>query len=522
MKYYIGLDNGGTTTKAALYNREGKEICVASMATKMLSPAPGFVERDMEEMWEANCMVVRRVLEKSAIDPADVAGVAVCGHGKGLYLWGKDGKPARNGIISTDNRAWEYPMKWIDDGTDDKALERACQQILSCQPASLLAWLRDHEPECLDKIEWIFEAKDYVRFRLTGEAKAELGDYSGTDLINLHKQEYDEELLKLFELEQYREALPPLCRATQICGYVTEEAAKKTGLVKGTPVAGGMFDVHACMLAADVVTEDKLCMIAGTWSVNLYLAKKPVTDKEILKHTRNTIFVLPEYYLVEEGSPTSAGNNEWFIQNLLPEFVQECKEKGSSVYDKINSWVEEIPVEEFCPVFLPFLAGSNVHPNAKGSFIGMNSYHTRKHLFRSVYEGVAFSHRMHLDRLMKSYKGQPQVIRLTGGVAKSEVWTQMFADVMNIPIEVLDADETGALGCAIAAAAAVGDYPSVEAAARSMCRIAKRVMPDQGNVEVYNQKYALYCKTVDSLHGVWDAYQKYIDKTINNRKRGIE
>ena len=86
MRYYLGLDNGGTTTKAALYDKEVKEICVASMATEMLVPAPDFIERDMEEMWEANCTVIRSVLEKSGVSPEAVAGLAVCGHGKGLYL----------------------------------------------------------------------------------------------------------------------------------------------------------------------------------------------------------------------------------------------------------------------------------------------------------------------------------------------------------------------------------------------------------------------------------------------------
>ena len=116
MKYFLGLDNGGTTTKAAIYDREGKEICVASVETKMIVPAPGFVERDMDEMWEANCTVTRNALEKSGIDPADIAGVGICGHGKGLYLWGKDNRPLRNGIISTDNRAWKYTENWRKDG----------------------------------------------------------------------------------------------------------------------------------------------------------------------------------------------------------------------------------------------------------------------------------------------------------------------------------------------------------------------------------------------------------------------
>ena len=173
MHYFIGLDNGGTATKAALFDRSGKEIGKAVVATASITPKPGFVERDMEEMWEANCSVISRVLSETGVDAKDVAGIGIAGHGKGLYLWGKDGKPARNGIISTDNRAWAYPKRWAENGTEDKVFARTAQHILACQPVSLLAWLRDNEPESYRNIRWVFECKDYVRFRLTGEAKAD-------------------------------------------------------------------------------------------------------------------------------------------------------------------------------------------------------------------------------------------------------------------------------------------------------------------------------------------------------------
>ena len=228
MHYFIGLDNGGTATKAALFDRSGKEIGKAVVATASITPKPGFVERDMEEMWEANCSVISRVLSETGVDTKDVAGIGIAGHGKGLYLWGKDGKPARNGIISTDNRAWVYPKRWAENGTEDKVFARTAQHILACQPVSLLAWLRDNEPESYRNIRWVFECKDYVRFRLTGEARAEITDCSGANLMNLHTRDYDGELLKLFGLEEIAEALPPLCRATEICGHVTEEAAERT------------------------------------------------------------------------------------------------------------------------------------------------------------------------------------------------------------------------------------------------------------------------------------------------------
>ena len=96
MRYYLGLDNGGTNTKAALFTPDGTQVAVESVATAALTPAPGFVERDMEDMWRDNCAVIRGVLKKSGVRAEEIAGVGLCGHGKGLYLWGKDGKSARH------------------------------------------------------------------------------------------------------------------------------------------------------------------------------------------------------------------------------------------------------------------------------------------------------------------------------------------------------------------------------------------------------------------------------------------
>lgn len=508
MKYYLGLDNGGTTTKAAIYDRCGAELGVASVDTAMLTPAPDYVERDMEEMWQANCAVIRGVLEKTGIDAGQIAGVGICGHGKGLYLWGKDGKPVRRGIISTDNRAFEYPLRWKQNGTEAAAFERSCQHVLACQPVALLAWLKDHEPESYRNIQWVFACKDYVRFRLTGEARAEQSDYSGSHLINLHTGMYDRELLRLFDIEEVFDCLPPLCQSLEICGTVTEEAARKCSLLPGTPVIGGMFDIDACALGVGVADESNICMIAGTWSINEYVCKSPVLDGKVLM---NSLFCLPGYYLIEESSPTSAGNSSWFVRQLLPELLEMAKQQGNSIYDILNRWVEEIPPEEFVPVFLPFILGSNVHPNARGSFVGVTANHTRKHLARSIYEGIAFSHRYHLEKLLATRENPPECIRLAGGVAHSPVWTQMFADVMQLPIETVKVNETGTFGCAIAVAAATGGYPSLEQALEHMGSAEPAVKPLLKNREIYEKKYALYKKTIACLDSLWSEIQKQIN-----------
>lgn len=509
MKYFLGLDNGGTTTKAALYDAKGGEIGVASRETRMIALKPGYIERDMEEMWDANCGVIRDVLARTGVPPEDVAGVAVCGHGKGLYLWGKDGKPARNGIISTDNRAYAYPVKWREDGTEARVFERSCQHIMACQPVALLAWLRDNEPGVMDDIRWVFECKDYVRFRLTGEARAEITDYSGANLVNLYTRQYDDELLECFGLQNIRSALPPLCGSLEIAGHVSEEAAAKCGLRAGTPVAGGMFDIDACAIAVNVVDERNICMIAGTWSINEYLRRAPVTDGRV---QMNSLFALPEYYLIEESSPTSAGNNEWFVKTLLPELQAEARAKGKSVYDEMNALVASIPAEEFVPVFHPFLMASNVHPNAKGSFIGLDVSHTRAHLIKSVYEGIVYCHRFHLEKLLATRRTPPDCIRLAGGAARSREWTRMFADILGLPVETVNVNETGALGCAISAAAATGVYRSLSEACEAMCPMGVRIEPDMRAHEAYDRRYRIYRRVIDSLDGLWDELRECVER----------
>ena len=510
MNYYLGLDNGGTATKAGLYSELGEEIAVAAQETKALLPKPGFVERDMEEMWQANCQVVRSVLKQSGVSPEDIRAVAVCGHGKGLYLWGKNGAPARPGIISTDNRAYAYPARWREQGIESALFPVTCQHILPCQPVALLAWLKDHEPETLKNIQWVFSAKDYIRFRLTGEAGAELTDISGSGLLNLSTKRYDPFILEQLGLQEIQDALPPLRGSLDVCGAVTAQAASACGLAQGTPVIGGMFDIDACALTANVTDEDRICMIAGTWSINEYLCAAPVMDGTVLM---NSLAAVPGYYLIEESSPTSAGNNEWFIQTLLPELVQKCGEEKSSIYDQMNHWVESVPDRELCPIFLPFLMASNVHPNAKGAFVGMERHHTRAHLARSVYEGVTFGHRMHLERLLRSRTAPPKGIRLAGGAARSHVWAQMFADVMGMPVETVGARETGTLGCAIAAATAAGQYRDVAEAAKKMSRITCAYHPVLERQEIYNKKYRLYTRLIDSLDGIWSEYQS-LEETL--------
>ena len=496
MQYVMGIDHGGTSSKAAIFDQKGNEIASASGKTQMFTPGSGQTERDMETLYQVNCAVIRKTIEKAGVDPKDIVGVSFSGHGKGLYLWGNDERPARPGIVSTDSRAVSYIEQWNVDGTADKAFEKTRQSILACQPVALLSWIRDNEPGVLENTKWIFGVKDYIRYRMTGEAFAEITDISGSSMVNLNTFSYDRDLMALYGLEDLMDKLPPLKYSADLCGSVTDDCAAQSGLVPGTPVAAGLFDIDACAISMDIVDEDHLAVIAGTWSINEYIAKSPVLDRSV---KMNSLYCLPGYYLVEECSPTSASNQEWFVGEFLQELAQS---KGKHPYEVSNEMAASVDVNATLPVYLPYLFGGCDDARARASFIGIDGGHTRAHLMRAVYEGVVFGHKLHINRLMR-HREHTTAIRMAGGVVNSPMWVQMFADVLGQRIETIKASELGCLGAAMAAAVAAGLYPDLKTAASDMVQIGRIYTPNPDVFQAYEKKFKRWADIENAMRGCW-------------------
>ena len=498
VRYLLGLDNGGTFSKAALFDEQGQQVASAAERTEVLIPAEGCRERDLAALWAANAGVIKMTLARSGLAAEQIAGVSFSGHGKGLYLLGQDHRPLGRGILSTDSRAWAYVKQWQEDGTAAKVYALTRQPVLACQPVALLAWLRDHEPELFKQIKYIFSVNDLIRFHLTGEAAGEYSSFSGANLIDFKTGGYSRTLLELFGLGSLQACLPPLKTAAELCGRVTKTAAALTGLAEGTPVAAGMFDIDACGLASGLTGEEQLCLIAGTWSINEYLAKEPVVGSPT---TMNSLFCIPGYYLIEESSPTSAGNLEWFIENLLDGEKKQLEAAGKSIYGLTNSWAAQ-PEAAGELYYLPFLNGSAEEPRARGIFLGLTPAHTKAQLLQAVYEGIVFYHKRHVDKLLQ-HRQPPAKVQLAGGAANSPVWVQLFADVLQIPVQVVGGKELGAQGAALAAGVAAGVYRDFPAAVRCCVQFNRLVLPRPEYQDFYARKYRNFNRIIDRLLPLW-------------------
>ena len=481
-----------------MYSVDGKELGTCSRRVKTYYPKPGFSERDMNELWEATAGAIREVLDETAVDPKNIIGIGNTGHGNGLYLLDKEGKPLI-GIQSLDSRAGQICEEWKNAGIDKKVFPYTLQEFWSAQTNSLLAWIKRNEPKTYSRIGTVFLCKDYINYCLTDIIGSDYTDMGATNLLNTKRRTYDSNLLEFYGLKDILPCLPQLYNSSEIIGSISRAAARQTNLIEGTPVVAGMLDVDASMVGSGVIAPDEICVVAGTWSVNSVVTEHPLENPEL---AMTTTFVVPGTWKSVEASATSTSNLEWFVKQFCAEEAREAKKRKVSVYEICDEVVSSLPTEKNSILFHPFLYGSNVQATARAGFYGLGGWHTRADMLRAVYEGMVFSHFNHIEKLQNA-GGKFNTALLTGGGAKSKTFAQMMADVLNYPVKISSAKETGSLGAAIAAGIGTGVLKDYQLGTDAMVGTGIMFSPNPTCRDYYLLKYKEYKKLIGDMRDSW-------------------
>lgn len=485
MEYYVCIDFGGTNTKVILYTAQGRLYKNCSFKTDAINLGSGRREIDLIDL-KNKIMDALSSLVDSIDEAGKITGIICIGHGKGLYVLDDNREIFTNGILSIDERGIDIAAALEQDSKSIWSI--SYQHIMPSQAPVLLKWLKDNDRSVYDRIGYVLSAKDFIRFLLTGEIQQEIGDASGNNLINLNKKRYDQKLLEYFDILEMESCLPPLVSFKDICGEITSQVSRITGIPEGTPVIGGFFDIDACTLGAGVIDERYLNVVAGTWNINVLVSNTPSINHPGIM---NSIY-LDNKYLIEASSPTSAGNLDTFLQII---------ENKKIDYERINVMVSDSKSKSNV-LFYPFLYGTQKVSKGSGAFIGLKKGNTLGQMYRSVYEGVAFAHKYHIEELRKVCKDLPQKLRISGGIVNSEVWLQIFADVLQMEIEVIDEIELGCLGGVIALNA-VFDKDQIEPEyIEKFIKVKKTIMPST-NQQYYQNKYKVYLKGIELLEPLW-------------------
>jgi L-xylulokinase len=494
-EYLLGVDTGLSVTKAALYDRWGRVCGSGSAPARYTSPRPRWVEKDPDEQWLGCVEAIRGAL--GGVDPGQVAAIGVTGHGDGLMLLDEYDRALSPSYPSLDTRAHRIVERWRRDGVADRVLELSGEAPFAQHAPAILAWLSEHQPEVLRRAAGLIFPKDLIKLRLTGVVCTDPTEASA-GMTGVSSRQYSSDVFSAYGLDHVFRLLPPVLPSTTIVGHVTTRAAEETGCRAGTPVVSGLHDVDASALGAGCHRSGQLVMIAGTYSVNEVLGPAPLTDHRWLCRD----WVQPELWMHMSTSAASATNLDWFSRQLSPYDHDVARRAGTSPYALLAAEAEAATDHDGEVLYLPFLYGSPHGEHASAAFVGIRGWHTRGHLLRALMEGVVFNHRTHVDPLRATMPVTE--VRLAGGGARSAWWSQIFADVLDVPLMVTATEETGTLGAALCAGVGVGWFTSLEEATKAAVRVEREHEPSGGaRQRRLLDRYDQFTHTADALAPVW-------------------
>ncbi len=487
----LGIDIGNTIVKAVLFDMAGRQVARHGVDGTTLKPAPGMVERPVAELWANARAAISGCLAKATVAPERIAAIGLAGHGNGLYLLDRAGAPLL-GIQSLDTRAGTLAAELdLRAGTD---LHAICgQRPWPSQTPTLLAWVKAHRPEIYARAGTLCFAKDIIGWNLTGQRASEVSDMSGAGLLRLPEASYDADLLALYGLADAMPLLPRLAQPTDVVGHVTPAAAAATGLSAGTPLVAGYFDVVASALGSGAIGAGAASIVLGSWSINQVFADAPARDPNVFM----VAAFGPGRFANMDNSATSAANLEWYVRTLV-----ERADHDGDAFAMVNDLVGRAAVAAADPMFHPFLYGGRQGAHQRGGFYGLAGWHDEGHMLRALYEGVAFEHRRHGAVLAAAGAGIREV-SLSGGGTRSPHWPQMMADVLGLPVHLGGAEETGALGAAIAAAVGVGLCADEEAAVAAMTTRVQQLSPDPQRKALHDRRFAVWQRLTAAMEPFW-------------------
>lgn len=489
----LGVDAGHTVTKAVLFDATGRAVARGRGTLPLNTPQPHWVERDMDDVWRTAYQAIAACLAEAGPDAGQaVAAVGLAGHGDGLYAVDERCRPVRAAIVAMDTRAEPLLEEWRGTAIWSRALELSGTVPFAGSPAALLAWLARREPGVLQQARWLLSCKDWLRLRLTGAVATDPTDASAS-FTDMRCGGYSPKLLDMYGLGALSGMLPNVLACDAVSGTVTREAAALTGLTAGTPVVTGVHDVDAAAIGIGCTTPGELCLIAGSFSINQVVSERPVVDPRWqVRH-----FVRPGQWMTMSTSPASVANLEWFLR-----VTGTPAEHGDGGHEAIGREVEAHLDGPSEVLFHPFVYGSpHPHPTS-GTFLGLRGWHGRGHLLRALMEGVVLNHRWHVGALCSKLPISGAAARLTGGAARSEVWSQMFADALRRPVVVTDVQESAARGAALLAATAAGLLDDVTDP-RAGAAVLRRHEPRPDRVAVLDEAYQTYLEALEALGPVW-------------------
>ena len=469
---YIGIDLGTSAVKLLLMDSQGNICNIVSREYPLYFPHPGWSEQNPQDWYEQTMEGIRELLKDA--DKNQVAGISFGGQMHGLVILDEKDQVIRPAILWNDGRTTEECDYLNNVIGKDKLSEYTANISFTGFTAPKILWVKKNEPENFARIKKIMLPKDYIAYRLTGVHCTDVSDASGMLLFDVKNRCWSKEMCEICGVRE--EQLATCYESYEKVGCVLPEVADELGLPHNVVVAAGAGDNAAAAVGTGTV-GDNMCNISLGTSGTIFISSDHFgVDQNNALHS----FAHADGHYHLMGCMLSAAScNKWWMDEII----------GTKDYAAEQAQISKLGENHV--YFLPYLMGERSphnDPNARGTFIGMTMDTSRADMTQAVLEGVAFALRDSLE-VAKSLGIHLERTKICGGGAKSPLWKKMIANILNLKVDVIESEEGPAMGGAMLAAVACGEYAGVEEIAEKFVKVTGTVEPDPELVAKYEDRY---------------------------------
>lgn len=485
---YIGIDLGTSAVKLLLMEGDGRIEKIVSREYPIYFPQPGWSEQRPEDWFAQTIAGLKELLEDT--DKSQVAGISFGGQMHGLVILDEKNEVIRPALLWNDGRTFEE-CDYLNEVIGKETLSRYTGNIsFTGFTAPKVLWVYHKEPENFARIRKVMLPKDYLAYRLTGVHCSDASDASGMLLYDVKNRCWSKEMLDICHLREKQ--MGRVFESYETVGTLLPEVARELGLPEQVKVAAGAGDNAAAAVGTGTVGEGACNISLGTSGTVFISSREFRVDEYNALHA----FAHADGHYHLMGCMLSAAScNKWWMEDIL----------GTKEFLKEQEAITDGKLGENQVYFLPYLMGERSphnDPKARGTFVGMTMDTARSDMTQAVMEGVAYAFRDSLE-VARKLGISVEKTRICGGGAKSALWKTMIANILDLKVEVPAVEEGAALGGAMLAAVACGEYQSVEEAAEKIVKVKEVVEPKRRLVEKYERRYQVFRGIYPALKAVY-------------------
>lgn len=490
MRYLLGVDEGTTGCKVVLFDEAGKNVASISKEYKSYYPQPGWVEQDIFEIRDAIFYCIRETIKKSGVNSGDIVSISHSNQGITMVLLDENEQPVFDHTIGWQDLRYVEMLSDLEKTVDLDRYRNISGMQFGTYNIPVLLWLQKYRTEEWNRVHRICSHQDWFLRQYGADGYyVDEGCANFLSMVDMKTNEWNEYLMGVYNIT--KDMLPVVVHTPgKVVGKVSSEVALATGLSTECKICLGNLDTNCCAIGAGASEVGTQLMIMGTAGVSIFVTDKSDMDP----NGRITVRTNPGFGNWQNYIMTNTGASafRWFRDSICSMEMATSKLMGVDSYDLITKIASNSVPGANGVVALTCIQGAHTrkkNEKARGTFFGINLGTTKADLAQAILEGICYEMK-DIMAMNQELSGEVKHIRLCGGVAKSDMWCQMFADILEKPVELTEETELGALGAAMCAGIGADIYKDCNDAVNKCVKVTKVYQPDESKVENYRRTFA--------------------------------